>query len=189
MKDALFILTILLASVRTTVGQEMDTTLRLSVQVGGGWTHYYNSLVIGHSSAKNNFLGGSLRIMWEPEHRLSIGVETGYYKLYSVTLQPGDGGTASLVVVPLMTIIRMRIVNGFYLTGGTGIAFLKSEVNGPRNSDSKSTGISYSNVQLSGLYLHRITEQFSIGGELKFIWISKTEDFIHSLQAVFSYRF
>lgn len=188
MKKCLFISTILLASVGSTLGQKMDTTLRLSVQVGTGWTHYYNNLVIGHNSAKNNFLGGSLRIMWEPEHRLSIGMETGYYKLYSVTLQPGDGGNAGLAVIPLMANIRMRIVKGFYLTGGTGIAFLKSEVNSP-GGNSKSTVISYANVQLSGLYLHRITEQFSIGGELKFLWVDKTNDSIHSLQAVASYRF
>ncbi|HWA34869.1 MAG TPA: hypothetical protein VG737_12095, partial [Cyclobacteriaceae bacterium] len=53
-------------------GQKMDSALRMSAMVGVGWTHYYNSLVVGHEGLKNNFLGSSLRIMWEPEHRLAV---------------------------------------------------------------------------------------------------------------------
>jgi hypothetical protein len=170
-------------------GQKMDTTLRLSVQAGLGWTHYNNNLVIGHSSIKDNFLGGSLRVMWEPEHRLSIGIETGYYQLYNVTLEPGDVGNAELAVIPLIANIRMKIVKGLYITGGTGVAFLRSSVHTPGNPVTQSTVISYSDAQVSLLYLFKITEQFAIGSEVKFMWIDKTNDSFYSLQAVASYRF
>jgi hypothetical protein len=169
--------------------QKMDTTLRLSIQAGTGWTHYNNNLVIGHSSIRNNFLGSSLRIMWEPEHRLSIGIETGYYKLYDVTLEPGDVGNAELAVIPLIAIIRMKIVKGLFITGGTGIAFLKSAVHTPGDPVTKSTVISYSDSQVSLLYLFNLTEQFAIGSEVKFMWIDKTNDSLYSLQAIASYRF
>ena len=170
-------------------GQEMDTTLRLSIQGGFGWTHYNNNLVIGHSSARNNFFGGSLRIMWEPEHRLSIGIETGYYKLYDVTLEPGDVGNAEMAVIPLMANIRMKIVKGLFITGGTGAAFLKSAVHTPGNPVTESTENSYSNAQVSILYLFKLTEQFGIGSEAKIMWIDKTNDSFYSFQAIASYRF
>src|SRR4051812_4612212 len=123
------------------LGQRMDSTLRMSAMIGTGWTHYYNSLVVGHEGLKNNFLGSSLRIMWEPEHRLAVGIETGYYKLYEATLQAGNGA-ATLFVIPLMANFRMRLLKEFYLTGGTGIALLQSELNSPSGS-SKNHTISY----------------------------------------------
>jgi hypothetical protein len=167
--------------------QKMDSTLRMSVMVGAGWTHYYNSLVIGHEGLKNNFFGSSLRIMWEPEHRLAVGIETGYYKLYDATLQPGNS-TSSLAVIPLMANFRMRILKNFYLTGGAGIALLKSELNGPSGS-SKTQTISYSDVQVSALYFYNLSQQFSVGGELKFLWIDKTNDTLSGLQGVVRWRF
>lgn len=166
----------------------MDTTLRMSIQVGTGWTHYYNNMVIGRSSITNDYIGSSVRIMWEPEHRLSLGVESGYYKLYNVGLETGDGNV-DLAIIPLMANLRMRILKNFYITGGTGVVIMKSQINSTGAESSKSTVISYSNVQLSGLYLYKITEQVGIGGEVKFMWIDKTNDFIHSIQAVVSYRF
>ena len=169
--------------------QKMDTTIRLSVQGGIGWTHYNNNLVVGHSSVHNNFWGGSLRIMWEPEHRLSIGIETGYYKLYDVTLDPGDVGNAELAVIPVMANIRMKIVKGLFITGGTGAAFLLSAVHTPGNPVTESTVNSYSNAQVSILYLFKLTEQFGIGSEAKVMWIDKTNDSFYSLQAIASYRF
>ncbi|MEJ0056312.1 MAG: hypothetical protein WDN75_12015 [Bacteroidota bacterium] len=169
-------------------GQEMDTTLRMSIQVGTGWTHYYNNLVIGHNSVKNDYLGSSLRIMWEPEHRLSIGVETGYYKLYRVGLETGDGHV-DLSVIPVMANFRMRILKNFYVTGGTGVVIMNSDVTNTGNSSDKTTVISYSNVQLSGLYLYHLTQQLAVGGEVKFLWIDKTNDFVHSVQGIVSWRF
>ncbi len=168
--------------------QKMDTTLRMSIQVGSGWTHYYDNLVIGHNGIKNNYLGTSARIMWEPEHRLSLGVETGYYKLYRVDLKQGDGNV-DLSIIPLMANVRMRMVKNFYVTAGTGIVIMKSSVNSTGNESSNSTVISYSNVQLSGLYLYHLTRQLAVGGEAKFIWLDKTNDFIQTIHGVVSWRF
>jgi hypothetical protein len=168
-------------------GQTMDSTLRMSAMVGIGWTHYYNRLVIGHEGLKNNFLGTSFRLMWEPEHRLSVGIETGYYKLYDATLQPGNG-MSSLSIIPLMASFRMRILKELFITGATGIALLRSELNSPSGS-TKSQAISYSDVQVSALYLHSLSEQLSVGGELKFLWIDKTDDAASGLQAVVRWRF
>lgn len=167
--------------------QKMDTTLRLSAMVGTGWTHYYDNLVTGGEGLKNNFLGTSFRLMWEPEHRLSIGVETGYYKLYTATLEPGHA-RSDFAVIPVLANVRMRILKEFYVTAGTGVALLKSELTTPTSS-AKSQTKSYSDVQLSALYLHNLSEQFSVGGELKFLWIDKTDDFMTGLQVVARWRF
>lgn len=168
--------------------QKMDTVLRMSVQAGAGWMHYYNNLIIGHDKVTNDYIGTSIRLMWEPEHRLSLGVETGYYKLYTVKLNPGDGNV-SLSIVPVLANIRMRIVKNVYLTAGTGVVMMKSKVNSTPAESGESTVISYSNVQVSGLYLYHLTQQFAVGGEVKFMWLDKTDDFMHSVQAVISYRF
>ncbi len=187
MRSYIAILLFLTASV-STYGQKPDTTLRMSMQVGVGWTHYYNRL-IGQNPISNDHLGTSLRIMWEPEHRLSVGVETGYYKLYRVSLETGNDAHVDLSVIPVMANFRMRILKNFFITGGTGVIIMQSTVSSTGNESSSSRVISYSNVQLSGLYLYHLTPQLAVGGELKFIWIDKTNDVIHGAQAIVSWRF
>jgi hypothetical protein len=183
------ILAMLLMFIVTTTGraQEMDTTLRLSVMAGIGWTHYFNNLTIGREGLKGNSLGASFRLMWEPEHRLSIGIESGYYTLYDATLQPGNGHAVS-AAIPVFANVRMRILKNFYLTAGTGIAFLRSELTSVSGT-SKSQTISYSDAQVSALYLYNLSAQFSVGSELKFLWIDKTDDFVSGLQGVVRWRF
>ncbi|HWA33391.1 MAG TPA: hypothetical protein VG737_04650, partial [Cyclobacteriaceae bacterium] len=110
-----------------------------------------------------------------------------YYKLYDAALEPGNG-TSSLAIIPLMANFRMRILKNFYLTGGTGVALLKSELNSPSGSSETQT-ISYSDVQVSALYFYNLSQQLSVGAELKFLWIDKTDDTVSGLQGVVRWRF
>lgn len=103
-------------------------------------------------------------------------------------LNPGDG-EVNLSIIPLMANFKMRILPSFFVTGGTGIVMMNSVITNSTGENSKSTVISYSNVQVSGLYIYKITSQLGVGAEWKFLWIDKTDDFLHSPQAVVSYRF
>jgi Outer membrane protein beta-barrel domain len=171
---------------------KQKSTTRFSVSGGVGWNHYINTLKIGSSNATEDHIGFSFRLLWEPEHRLSLGLESGYYTFYSLSKtassnSPGSG-ESSFSVIPILLHLRMRVINNFYLTAGTGASILSSKTT-VLKSTSESSQVSLADFQLSAIYLHPLTKKISLGGEIKFLNIAKTEDFALSLQGVISYKF
>lgn len=159
---------------------------RYSLTVGAGWVHYINTLEIGADMASINSAGLSLKFFWEPEHRLSLGLETGYYRMYKVK---GEyGGHVSMASVPLLLNIRMRVVDHFYLSAGAGLALMFNQVKGV-GTDISSTILSLSNYQFSGSYIYPLNRHWHVGGELKFLNFQKSADWIYTLQAVCAVKF
>ena len=163
----------------------------VSITVGTGISHYINTLQDDpqRTALRQNFSCSSIRFMWEPEHRLSLGIETGYYKAYEVQLSDSKQvNTASLSVIPILFRVQMRVFKRFYASVATGISIHHSLVNALGNkSDSETMG--FSNLQLSAGYIHPITKQFGLGLEAKFLSENKTEDMILSFEAVARYQF
>lgn len=156
-----------------------------SLAVGVGWVHYVNTLEIGSEKASINSAGVGLKFFWEPEHRLSLGLETGYYHLYTVknTTYSDMKGQASMSAVPLLLNIRMRIVDNFYLSTGAGLAIMINKVSGIDKSISTNI-LSMSNFQASASYIYPLSKRWNVGGEFKVVTFGKTADWIYSLQAV-----
>ncbi len=163
----------------------------LSITLGTGMSHYINTLKPdpNRSGLRQNFPCSSLRFMWEPEHRLSLGIETGYYKVYEVQLTENKQvNTASLSVVPILFVVQMRVFKRFYTSVATGISFHRSFVNALGNQ-SESETMGFSNLQFTAGYIYPITKQFGVGLEAKFLSENKTEDMIMSFEAVARYQF
>jgi len=163
----------------------------VSIYISTGISHYINTLQIDPSRVglKQNFSCSAFKFMWEPEHRLSMGVETGYYKVYEVQLAEGkDINTASLSVIPILFCVQMRIFKHFFATVGTGVSIHHSEVN-YQGTHSESETMAFSNLQFSVGYIYPITKQFGLGLKGQFLSENKTEDAIFSVQAVARYQF
>ena len=163
----------------------------VSITVGTGISHYINTLQNdpNRSGLKQNFSCSSFRFMWEPEHRLSLGIETGYYKVYEVQLLDSKQvNTASLAVIPVLFRVQMRVFKRFFASVATGVSFHHASVNALGNQ-SESETMAFSNLQFSAGYLYPITKQFGLGLEAKFLSENKTEDMILSFEAVARYQF
>ena len=163
----------------------------VSISVSTGISHYINTLQIDPSRVglKQNFSCSSFRFMWEPEHRLSMGIEVGHYKVYEVQLAEGkDINTASLSVTPILFCVQMRIFKNFFATVGTGVSIHHSDVNYLSNQ-SESQTLTFSNLQFGGGYVYPVTKQFGLGLKAQFLSENKTEDGIFSVQAVARYQF
>lgn len=160
-----------------------------SLAIGLGWTHYINTLQIGGDEAATNSLGLSMRFFWEPEHRLSLGLETGFYRLYNVKSKTYTDltGQATMSAVPLLLVVRMRVVDRFYLSAGAGLAAMFNKVIGIDNKVT-STIISFSNYQFSASYIYPLTKHWQVGGEFKFLNYGKTADWMYTLQAFCAVR-
>jgi len=156
-----------------------------SLTIGAGWTHFINNLEIGKDNATINSAGVSLKFFWEPEHRLSLGLESGFYKLYKVKSKSDKDipGQASMSAIPLLLTVRMRIVDHFYLSAGAGLALLLNKVSGIDQSIN-STILSLSNYQFSGSYIYPLDRHWGLGGEFKVFNFGKANDWLYSVQAL-----
>jgi hypothetical protein len=148
----------------------------VSISVSTGISHYINTLQPDPSrvSLRQNFSCSSFRFMWEPEHRLSMGIE--------------DINIASLSVTPILFCVQMRIFKNFFATVGTGISIHHSDVNYLGNQ-SESQTMAFSNLQFGGGYVYPVTKQFGLGLKAQFLSENRTEDGIFSVQAVARYQF
>ncbi len=160
-----------------------------TLTVGAGWTHYIDNLEYGNKNIRKDFAGVSFKFYWEPEHRLSLGLETGYYKLFRTTNEftPDTTFYVDRTVVPMLLLVRMRIVDNVYLGAGMGLAFITNKVSGVNNSIVTKT-TSMSNFELSGAYIYPLSNLLRIGGEFKLFHFGNMSDWMYSIQATCAVR-
>ena len=182
---------LIVASCSGVVNAQDQKANNWSVGAGVGWFRYINTLDIGANLAKVNHLGYTFTFMWEPEHRLALGLESGYYTIYSMERAPsasGPGGSAKLSAIPLMLSFRMRLVPDLYLSGGPGMTIMYSDVT-VLNSTANSSFLSLANFHAGLMYRKQLNDRFAVGGEVKFLNFGKTEDYGYSVQVAGSYHF
>jgi hypothetical protein len=188
-RKQILIILLTIIMVHSAIAAEKDSTKvnlnHYSLAIGLGWAHYINTLEIGKEEATTNSAGVSMKFFWEPEHRLSLGLETGFYRLYSVKSKTytDDHGKASMSVVPLLLTIRMRIIDQFYLSAGAGLGIMFNKITG---FDNKLTNqiLSMANFQASASYLYPLSKHWNVGGEIKVLTYGKTDDWMYTIQAV-----
>ncbi len=161
-----------------------------TLTIGTGWTHYINNLEMGGQNLQKDYAGVSLKFFWEPEHRLSLGLETGYYKLFMAKGQLTDNTTGQVdrSVIPLIFLIRMRIIDNVHLGIGTGLALIMNKTVGGKQKVVTET-ISLSNFELSGAYIYPLSKHWLVGGEVKLLYFGNTEDNMYTIQATCAVRF
>ena len=82
---------------------------------GIGPSYYFNNLVVGKQGVHELSYSVVGRFMWEPEHFLSLGFETGYFKFYTADYATGNN-TAHITnaAIPIQLVISMKFSNKFY---------------------------------------------------------------------------
>jgi hypothetical protein len=196
MKKILYILLLICSIVHFGIAQKTwntrDSVARgVSITASTGISHYINTLQIDSRRVglRQNFSCSSVRFMWEPEHRLSLGIEAGHYQIYEVQLSEGRNvNTASLSVTPILFCVQMRIFKRFYASAATGVSIHHALANALGNQSESST-MAFSNLQFAVGYIYPITKQFGLGLETKFLSENKTEDMVFAVQAVARYQF
>jgi hypothetical protein len=157
-----------------------------SLAIGTGWSHYFSDFqTVSARDVGKDFVGISLRFLWEPEYLLSLGLETGFYRVYRVkkTLNAEYTMDSRMYIMPLMLVVRMKIINHLYLSVAPGLALQISQISGiGDNVDTHQ--FSYANFEACASYLYPISKKFELGGEARLFYIGVTNDYITSLNAV-----
>jgi hypothetical protein len=152
---------------------------------GVGPNIYFNNLVVAKNFVNElnySFVG---RIMWEPEHRLSIGFESGYNRLYTINESSAQIINSS---IPLQVVVSMRFLKRFYGNFSYGRSILLNKVNSTTYGNLDASSLSLADVTLTVGYKRKLNERISLGAETKFYHASKANDENLALVFMCSYR-
>ena len=92
--------------------QLKDSTFHVSAYLGVGYSRFISDIDIDQLN-KSGF-SGTIRLMWEPDHLLSLGLESGYLQLYrlnnkQVSVSGNDFEVSTeLTAIPIFTVFSMK---------------------------------------------------------------------------------
>jgi hypothetical protein len=167
--------------------QNKKNKLRHFTFYGGvGPNFYFNNLVLAKDQV--NVLNYSVvgRIMWEPEYRLSLGLETGYNRLYTIHT---SGVHIINGAVPIQFVISMKFLKSFYGNFSYGRSILINKVSSTTYGNLDATAVSLADVTLTVGYKRKLNERISLGSELKYYYASKANDNNLALVFICGYHF
>ena len=189
MKRLFFIILISFICQQNLFGQTKEANYYVNTFASAGYGVFLTDL--DAQGLNNSGFNGSFRIMWQPEHLLSLGLETGFIQFYTLSQSNVDtdfGVTdidTKLNAVPILIVYSMKIIDQFQINLGSGLYMLYSTVDS-HNNKVTSTQVS-SGFMLSGSYSYPLNNSVSLGGELKWNYVNKINDGSLSLQFVFKY--
>jgi hypothetical protein len=165
-------------------------TYHLNGSVGFGYARFLTDMDL--DGLNKNGYSGTIRLMWQPEHLLSVGLESGYHHLYTYevsNLSTEFGVTdaqSKLTAIPLFFVAAMAIVPSVELIGGIGPTFLHTSFESfGYETTSKQISTSYF---IAGSYEYPLNGSLTIGGELSYYRINKIEDSTLSLRFILGYN-
>jgi hypothetical protein len=149
-----------------------------SIYAGFGPNIYFNNLVVAknHVNVFNySFVG---RFMWEPEHFLSLGLETGYNRLYTVSVSSATDGSAHIIntAIPIQIVVSMKFLQRCYFNFSMGQSILLNHATSSNNGDFSATSWSFADIGAALGYRYHLNKRFSIGGEAKFFYSTHLND-------------
>lgn len=104
----------------------------LVIYAGGGVSVYPKVAEVPvHLDTRARHTGASVcaRLMWLPDRRLRVGLESGWTTLYTYDIEgPGPKGRVELVAVPLVLLWSMPVTERLSLFVGYGTYYLTSEL-------------------------------------------------------------
>jgi hypothetical protein len=149
---------------------------KFAIYAGLGPNIYFNNLVLAKEYVKEanySFMG---RFMWEPEHLLSIGIESGYYCLYRVDFGDQSDVKIANYAIPIMLAVNMKFLKNFYINVTTGQSILKNNVSNTIQGDINASTLSLGDFSGALGYRRQWKKTMTLGVEGKFFYASKLND-------------
>ena len=177
------------------ISQTNNTTTlknhKFTFYLGVGPNYYFNNLVLAKDKVKElsySFVG---RFMWEPKHNLSLGVESGYNRFYSVDGELPGAGHVHIVnaAIPIRIVVSMKFFENYYASFNMGQSVLKNKVSTSNGGIFDASNVSLGDFGLDIGYKRLVSDRFYLGSEIKGTYSAKLEDKNIALVFLGGYRF
>ena len=164
---------------------------RFTFYLGVGPNYYFNNLEILKDQVNEVNYAVIGRIMWEPKYRLSLGIESGYNRLYTINEDfKQASGSVSIVnsAIPISFVVQMKFFENFYANFNIGTTILQNKVSTTDYGDFNASTISLGDFGGGIGYRKALKPRLYLGAETKFFWSAKLEDRNLSLLFMAGYR-
>ena len=158
---------------------------------GGGWFSYVGAIgtpgLVSPTDIVRAHPTGTVRIMWHPDHRLRVGLETGYVHFYQYSIQNGNTpGKTKLTGIPMLFVGSMALTKRFNIFAGIGSYLLTTDLDYKGKVTSKTLSLG---INASVNYVQPVTPKLGIAAELKFTDVTQTKDYGMSAQVMLVWKF
>lgn len=163
---------------------------KLVLGAGGGMSYYMTEPGVPHHlhTVVNRFSpSASLRLMWYPDHRLRVGLETGwmtFYK-YKIVDEPING-KLKLTAIPVLLVWSMQIGKRLNVYGGAGSYFITTRLDYVERIKSETFRLGW---MLAANYAFNVSHEISLAPELKWYNASESKDHSLNLQLLILWNF
>ncbi|WP_460976820.1 hypothetical protein [Spirosoma knui] len=138
----------------------------------------------------------TFRAMWYPDHRLRIGLETGWTPMYSYQgASANQPAGVSVSAIPVLLVFSMplawlsgterSLARRLSVTGGPGAYLIQSELNYEGRVTSNRLSVGW---MAAAAYTQPISRQFRLATEVKWLNATATDDANFSLQLQLVWR-
>jgi hypothetical protein len=163
----------------------------LVLQIGGGISSYVAPINIKPielpGSIKRLSPAATVRLMWYPNYRLRVGIESGYMNFYSYSIKNGNTpGKVTLSAVPVLLVWSTQLVRRVNVYAGFGTYILSTHLNYKGEVKTKAAVLG-SNIALS--YTQPISKNLGIAAEAKWMNAFETKDYALGLQVHMVWKF
>lgn len=162
---------------------------RFSFYGGVGPSYFFNNLY--SSKDKVNTLNYSIvgRFMWEPPFLLSLGIETGYFRLFSVNYDQPINAQVSNSAIPIQMVVSMKLTKNYYFNFAMGQSILinKASAVGYGNFDAHNWSLADFSATFG--YKYKFKSRVSVGAETKFFISSAYNNATLALLVMGGYNF
>ncbi len=163
---------------------------RWAVYGGIGPNYYLNNLEQAANRINEINYSFVARLMWEPEYFLSLGFETGYNRLYSLSGVGPIIGKVSIVnvAIPIQAVVSMKFLKNYYVSFNVGQAILLNKVSTENAGDFDASVLSLGDFAATIGYKRDISARVRLGAEVKGYFSGKLQDNNVSLLFMAGYR-
>ena len=162
---------------------------RYSLYAGVGPNIYFNNLVIAKDYVNELNYSFAFRFMWEPEHLLSLGIESGYYRMYTVDFREQSEVDIANDAIPMQLVVSMKFLRSFYFNFSSGPTILLNKVSNTGDENYNASTVSLGDFTTGLGYRHDWGTRFTWSIESKFFCSSKLDDKSIALLFLAGYKF
>jgi len=150
---------------------------KFALYLGAGPSYFINNVVTFKNEVNSFNYEISFRAMWEPKHSfLSLGFESGYYRLYSVSVDSIKSKVVN-TAIPLQLVVSMKVAKNWYANFSFGQSILYNKVTTELSASNHSNHtLSYADLGLTAGYRFSVKNRLSYAVETKFFYSSGNAD-------------